>query len=134
MRRTSNEGFRLRKPHLVIDFISVPPTIRAQSAVVYASVGKSVQLQCLATGPFDTKISWERMDNATTTKFRQQQHITGDLIRTNLYLKDIDKQDLGYYDCIAESISGRSQAKVELRGKEILFLLSRKKKIQIFSL
>lgn len=119
MRLTSNKRSRLTKHNLANDFILVPPTIRAQSAIVYGSMGKSVQLQCLATGPFDTKIFWERMDNQTMTKIRQQQQITGDLIRTNLYIKDIDKQDLGYYGCIAESMSGKSQAKVELRGKEI---------------
>ena len=120
-RLTLNERARLRRCVLVINCILVPPTIRVQSSIVYGTIGKSVQLQCLANGPFDTKISWQRMDNQTTSQFRQQEHVIGDLIRTSLYIKEIEKQDLGFYDCSVESTSGKSYARIELRGKKILF-------------
>jgi hypothetical protein len=60
-------------------------------------------------------------DNNTLSKFRQQQQTHGDVIQTNLYLKDIEKADLGFYGCFADSISGKSHAVIELRGKIYLF-------------
>jgi hypothetical protein len=57
------------------------------------------------------------MDNNTITKFRQQQQIHGNVIQTTLYIKDIEKNDLGFYGCFAESMSGKGHAVIELRGK-----------------
>lgn len=56
-------------------------------------------------------------------KYRQQEHPTGDLIRTSLMIKEIEKQDLGFYDCLIESTSGKSHATIELRGKKIVMIL-----------
>jgi len=107
---------------LVIDSILVPPSIRAQSTHVQGTIGKSIQLRCSATVPFDTKIYWQRMDNYTITKFRQQQqHTHGDVIQTSLYIKDIEKNDFGFYGCFAESMSGKNHAIIELQGKIVCF-------------
>ena len=102
---------------LVIGLILVPPLIRAQSTHVQGTIGKSIQLRCSATVPFDTKIFWQRMDNRTITKFRQQQHTHGDVIQTSLSIKEIEKNDFGLYGCFAESMSGKNHAVIELRGK-----------------
>jgi len=59
-------------------------------------------------------------NNNTMTKSRQQQQTYGNVIQTTLYLKDIEKNDLGFYGCFAESISGKGHAVIELRGKILL--------------
>lgn len=59
------------------------------------------------------------MDNNQTIKFRQQQQaLHGNLIQTNLYIKDIEKSDFGFYGCFAESKLGKNHAVIELRGKK----------------
>ncbi|CAF3734775.1 unnamed protein product [Rotaria sp. Silwood1] len=95
--------------------VLLPPSIQAQSTLIHSSIGKSIQLRCSAIVPFDTKIYWHRIDNKTISKFRQQQHTNGNIIQTNLYIKDIEKLDFGLYGCFAESMAGQSHAIIELR-------------------
>jgi hypothetical protein len=103
---------------LMIIFL-VKPSIQAQSTLVHGVIGKSVHLRCSATAPFDTTLYWRRLDNndisSQSTRFRQQQHIHGDLSHTTLYIKDIEKSDFGFYACFAESKAGRSKAVIELK-------------------
>lgn len=84
-------------------------------------MGKSVQLRCSATVSFDTKIYWQRMDNNTALKFRQQQQTQGNVIQTILYIKEIEKNDFGFYGCFAESKIGKTHVVIELRGKFLYF-------------
>ncbi|CAF4287692.1 unnamed protein product [Rotaria sp. Silwood2] len=95
--------------------VILPPSIQAQSTPIHSTIGKSIQLRCLATVPFDTKIYWHRMDNKTISKFRQQQYTNGDITQTSLYIKDIEKLDFGLYGCFAESMAGQNHAVIELR-------------------
>lgn len=107
---------------LVNDYILVAPSIRAQSTHVHGSIGKSTQLRCSATAPFDTVLHWRRIDNNNTSsqssRFRQQQHIHGHLLHTTLYIKDIEKTDFGLYACYAESKAGQSKAIIDFKGKK----------------
>jgi hypothetical protein len=68
------------------------------------------------------------MDNRTIAKFRQQQHTHGDVIQTSLSIKEIEKNDFGFYGCFAESMSGKNHAIIELRGKILSFFLDRNNK------
>ena len=103
--------------------ILVIPSIRAQSTVIHGTTGKTIHLRCSATAPFDTSLYWRRIDNnnisSQSTRFRQQQHMHGDLSHTTLYIKDVEKADFGLYACFAESKAGRSKAIIELKGKNI---------------
>jgi len=103
------------------DYILVIPSIRAQSTLIHGTIGKSTHLRCSATAPFDTTLYWRRIDNNNVSsqpaRFRQQQHIHGDLLHTTLYIKDLEKEDFGIYACFAESKAGRNKAIIELKGK-----------------
>ncbi|CAF3632488.1 unnamed protein product [Rotaria sordida] len=112
---TINGGPVIRKyiPNMVVE--DFPPSIQAQSTLVHSTIGKSIQLRCSAIVPFDTKIYWQRMDNKTISKFRQQQYTNNDITQTSLYIKDIEKLDFGLYGCFAESMAGQSHAVIELR-------------------
>jgi len=83
------------------DYILVIPSIRAQSTLIHGTIGKSTHLRCSATAPFDTTLYWRRIDNNNVSsqpaRFRQQQHIHGDLLHTTLYIKDLEKEDFGLY-------------------------------------
>lgn len=109
----------LRHNGLVNNYILVQPSIRAQSTLIHSAIGKSTHLRCSATAPFDTSLYWRRIDNnnisSQSTRFRQQQHIHGDLLHTTLYIKDLEKNDFGFYACLAESKGGRSKAVIELK-------------------
>jgi len=104
---------------LANDYILVTPSIRAQSTLIHSTIGKSTHLRCSATAPFDTSLYWRRIDDnnisSQSTRFRQQQHIHGDLLHTTLYIKDLEKSDFGLYACFAESKGGRSKAVIELK-------------------
>ncbi|CAF4419174.1 unnamed protein product [Adineta steineri] len=103
------------------DYTLVLPSIRAQSTLTYGIIGTSTHLRCSATAPFDTSLYWRRIDNnnisSQSPRFRQQQHIHGELLHTTLYIKDLEKADFGLYACHAESKGGRSKATIELKGK-----------------
>ncbi|CAF1179850.1 unnamed protein product [Adineta steineri] len=97
-------------------FLPIPPSIRAESTIIYSTNGKNVELRCSAIVPFDTKIYWQRLDNKTLSKSqKQQQYTTNDVIQASLYLTDIESYDFGFYGCFAESISGQNHAMIELR-------------------
>jgi hypothetical protein len=53
--------------------------------------------------------------SSQSTRFRQQQHIHSDVLHSSLYIKDLEKNDFGFYACIAESKAGRSEAIIELK-------------------
>jgi hypothetical protein len=112
-----------RSCNLVNDYILVRPSIHAQSALIHSTIGKSTHLRCSATAPVDTSLYWRRIDNnnlsSQSTRFRQQQHLHSDLLHTVLYIKDIEQTDFGLYACFAESKAGRSEAIIELKGKDI---------------
>ncbi|CAF0879569.1 unnamed protein product [Adineta steineri] len=101
------------------DYTLVLPSIRAQSTLTYGIIGTSTHLRCSATAPFDTSLYWRRIDNnnisSQSPRFRQQQHIHGELLHTTLYIKDLEKADFGLYACHAESKGGRSKATIELK-------------------
>jgi hypothetical protein len=96
--------------------------------LVHSSIGKQTHLRCSATAPFDTLLYWRRIDNNTlsnqSTRYRQQQHIHGDLLHTTLYIKDVEKTDFGLYACYAESKAGRSKAVIELKETHHLIITS----------
>ncbi|UJR27719.1 hypothetical protein I4U23_008996 [Adineta vaga] len=100
--------------------MEVLPSIQAQSTPIYSTIGKSIHLRCSATVPYDTSLYWQRLDSHNisnqSTRFRQQQHIHGDLSHTTLYIKDLEKADFGIYACCAESRAGRSKAVIQLKG------------------
>ncbi len=132
----------LRHNGLVNDYILVTPSIRAQSTLIHSTIGKSTHLRCSATAPFDTSLYWRRIDNnnisSHSTRFRQQQHMHGDLLHTTLYIKDLEKTDFGYYGCFADSKAGQSKDVIELKGTkknlifEIKFLIFYLKNIIIY--
>ncbi|CAF0720261.1 unnamed protein product [Adineta ricciae] len=102
--------------HTVINEILVPPSIRAESTLVYSTVGKTTELRCSAIAPFDTQVYWRRLDNSTLSKFAtQQRQIHNDVTQTSLYLSDLELRDFGFYVCVAESQAGQNHATIELR-------------------
>lgn len=97
----------------------VSPVIRAQSTLIHSSLGKTIHLRCSATAPFDTSFHWRRIDNKTlssqSNRFRQQQHVHGELLHTILHIKDLEKTDFGLYACYAGSKGGQAKAVIELK-------------------
>ncbi|CAF1107217.1 unnamed protein product, partial [Didymodactylos carnosus] len=99
------------------------PTIQANPVLVYSSIGKQANLKCIVQAPPDTTITWKKMNELfspntveqQSTKFWQSQHGYSDTFHATLNIKDVQKEDYGFYMCIAESITGRSNATVELK-------------------
>ncbi|XP_015730838.1 contactin-6 isoform X1 [Coturnix japonica] len=75
----------------------------------YAAKGSSVKLECFALGNPVPNISWRRSDGNSLTK-----KIKHDKNKGVLEIPDVQQEDEGSYECIAENIRGRNIARGQL--------------------
>uniref|UniRef100_A0A803XUA0 Contactin 6 n=1 Tax=Meleagris gallopavo TaxID=9103 RepID=A0A803XUA0_MELGA len=86
------------------------PKIEARfPETTYAAKGSSVKLECFALGNPVPNISWRRSDGSSLTK-----KIERDKNKGVLEIPDVQQEDEGSYECIAENIRGRNIARGQL--------------------
>ncbi|XP_072203185.1 contactin-6 isoform X4 [Excalfactoria chinensis] len=86
------------------------PKIEARfPETTYAAKGSSVKLECFALGNPVPNISWRRSDGNSLTK-----KIKHDKNKGVLEIPDVQQEDEGSYECIAENIRGRNIARGQL--------------------
>ena len=101
---------------------AVSPLIIRSPDNVQAPIGSRVQFDCQVTGNPRPTVKWQRdsIPISLTTSHKHQVTSDGSLI-----IQDVNRNDVGIYECIAENFAGSSLAEATLEVVGELFELTR---------
>ncbi|KAI2647145.1 Contactin-1a [Labeo rohita] len=86
-----------------------PADIKVKSPDTYTLVGQNVTLECFALGNPIPQIRWRKVDGDLPVH-RYNISMAGSL----LHLYDIQYEDEGLYECVADNSKGKDRHKVHL--------------------